>query len=97
MSNPKLQITEVLPWGRSLEEYRAMFALSDDDLNRSILSCADGPASFNVEMNALGHSVTSIDPIYQITEEEIRQRIRHIEEESRLESPYASHGCFALL
>lgn len=75
MSDPKLQITEVLPWGRSLEEYRAMFALSDDDLCRSILSCADGPASFNAEMHALGHTVTSIDPVYQFAEEEIRQRI----------------------
>jgi hypothetical protein len=27
-----VQLHEVVPWGRSLEEYRAMFALSEDDL-----------------------------------------------------------------
>ena len=37
------------------------------------------------------------EEIMSLTTEEIRLRIRHIEEESRLESPYASHGCFALL
>jgi hypothetical protein len=34
----------VVPWGRSFDEYRRMFALSDDALQGRILGCADGPA-----------------------------------------------------
>jgi hypothetical protein len=30
-------LDEVVPWGRSLEEYRRMFALSDTDLQRRIV------------------------------------------------------------
>jgi hypothetical protein len=26
------QLSEVVPWGRSLDEYRRMFALTDDDM-----------------------------------------------------------------
>ena len=38
-------IDEVVPWGRRLDEYRAMFDLSECDLKRRILGCGDGPAS----------------------------------------------------
>lgn len=69
-------INDVHPWGRSFEEYRRMFALSDDDLNKKIIGCADGPASFNAEMNQRGHRVISCDPLYQFTGEEIRRRIQ---------------------
>ena len=68
-------LSEVVPWGRSLDEYRRMFALTDDDLRRRILGCADGPASFNAEATALGHSVVSCDPLYRFATDEIRQRI----------------------
>jgi len=53
-----------------------MFALSDADLNGIILGCGDGPASFNAEAAARGHSVVSCDPIYRFTPDQIRQRIR---------------------
>ena len=52
-------IDRVMPWGRSLEEYRAMFSLSEDDLARRILGCGDGPASFNAELSVRGGSVVS--------------------------------------
>jgi hypothetical protein len=53
-----------------------MFALSDADLSASILGCADGPASFNAEATARGHSVISCDPIYRFSTGQIRERIR---------------------
>ncbi len=53
-----------------------MFSLSEADLNAKILGCGDGPASFNAEMNELGHSVVSIDPVYQFSGEQIEQRVR---------------------
>ncbi|MCI5142695.1 MAG: SAM-dependent methyltransferase, partial [Candidatus Electrothrix sp. ATG1] len=40
------QLKEIVPWGRSFQEYVAMFALSEDDLGKRILGCGDGPASF---------------------------------------------------
>ena len=68
-------LDSIVPWGRSMDEYVAMFALSQQDLDSRILGCADGPASFNVEMHDLGRSVVSADPIYQFSPEDILARI----------------------
>ena len=65
----------VVPWGRSFDEYRRMFALTDAELQRRILGCADGPASFNAELTAAGGTVVSCDPLYQYSADEIRQQI----------------------
>jgi hypothetical protein len=73
---PLFQLSDVVPWGRSFEEYRRMFALAESDLSGRILGCADGPASFNAEATARGHRVTSCDPIYQFSRLEIQNRIR---------------------
>lgn len=70
-----LRYEEAVPWGRSFDEYRRMFKLSDADLKRKILGCADGPASFNAEMLRMGHRVVSCDPLYQFTREQIEARI----------------------
>ena len=69
-------IDRVVPWGRSLEEYRAMFSLSEDDLGRRILGCGDGPASFNAELSARGGSVVSVDPLYRFSGTAIERRVR---------------------
>lgn len=66
---------EVVPWGRSFNEYCRMFRLTDKDLQRSILGCADGPASFNGEMSRQGHRVVSCDPLYHLTADQIKERI----------------------
>ncbi len=71
-----LTLKQVVPWGRSLADYRQMFALTDRDLEASILDCAGGPSSFNAEATAQGTSVISCDPIYQFSVEEIQQRIQ---------------------
>ena len=68
-------LDQVVPWGRSLKEYRQMFMLSDEEMASRILGVGDGPASFNSEMKALGHTVVSIDPIYAFSREQIEQRI----------------------
>ncbi len=69
-----MQLKEVVPFGRSLNEYRLMFDLIDADLEKSILSVADGPASFNAEMAKTGKSVVSLDPLYRFDAGEIRDR-----------------------
>ena len=68
-------LDRVVPWGRSFDEYRRMFALTDQDLQLRILGCGDGPASFNAEATRRGLRVTSCDPIYRFDEPELRQRI----------------------
>jgi hypothetical protein len=69
-------LDDVVPWGRSLDEYRRMLALSDADMKCSIVGCADGPASFNAEATARGCAVISCDPIYRFSTDQIGQRIR---------------------
>ena len=50
-------LEQVVPWGRSFDEYRAMFALSDADLDGRLLGCGDGPASFNAVATRRGAKV----------------------------------------
>ena len=68
-----MQLDQVVPFGRSLDEYRAMFSLSHDDLAKGIIGVADGPASFNAEMQAQGKRVISVDPLYAFSAAEIEQ------------------------
>jgi len=68
-------LAQVVPWGRSFDEYRRMFALTDDDLRLKILGCGDGPASFNCEATRRGSTVVSCDPIYRFAVEDLRNRI----------------------
>jgi SAM-dependent methyltransferase len=75
------QLKEVVPWGRSFDEYTAMFDLKEDDLGKRILGCADGPASFNAELTEKGGTVVSVDPLYGFSSEMIRQRIDETYEE----------------
>jgi hypothetical protein len=69
------ELNSVVPWGRTLKEYQPMFALSDNDLSKRIISFGDGPASFNAEMLRLGKKVTSIDPLYRFSAPDVRKRI----------------------
>lgn len=69
------ELKNVVPWGRNLEEYTKIFNLTNDDLNSRIISFGDGPASFNSEMKKLNRNIVSIDPIYQFSKDELKQRI----------------------
>lgn len=73
-----MELANVVPWGRSFDEYREMFGLSQGDLNNRILGCGDGPASFNAEATDRGCRVTSCDPVYQFQADEIRRRIKDV-------------------
>ncbi len=52
-----------------------MFALTDADLRGRILGCGDGPAAFNAEAARRGVRVTSCDPLYAFSADQIRERI----------------------
>jgi hypothetical protein len=70
-------LDHVVPWGRSYDEYAAMFALSGADLGSTIVGCGDGPASFNAEATRRGTRVVSCDPIYRVSPADLRRRIDH--------------------
>lgn len=71
----RLKLGNVVPWGRNLNEYKKIFVLSEQDLQLKILGCGDGPSSFNFEVTQQNGDITSIDPIYQFTKDEIQERI----------------------
>ena len=68
------ELKNTVPWGRTLEEYKNMFSLTDSDLNKQIISFGDGPASFNYKMTKQNKSVTSIDPIYQFSKRNLSKK-----------------------
>lgn len=70
-----IQLEEVIPWGRSYDEYCRMFNLSENDLSGVTLGCGDGPASFNAEAHEKGLRVVSCDVIYQFDRGKIFKRI----------------------
>ena len=71
-----MKLEQVVPWGRSLDEYAHMFDLSEAELAAAqILGVGDGPASFNAEMHERGRRVVSVDPIYVFSPPQIRARV----------------------
>ncbi len=68
-------LNKIIPWGRSFDEYVAMFNLSDKDLEKQFLDCGSGPASFNASLTRLGGRIISVDPIYRFGSDEIRNQI----------------------
>lgn len=75
------QLNSVVPWGRTFAEYQKMFLLGDAELSGKIAGFGDGPASFNVEATQRGCTVTSFDPVYQFTKQQLAARI----EDARVE------------
>ena len=73
-----MKLEKVVPWGRNINEYRAMFMLSDDDMKKRIAGFGDGPASFNRQASAAGSEVTSFDPVYGFSAQELRARISEV-------------------
>jgi hypothetical protein len=70
------QLEQIVPWGRSFDEYVRMFSLTANETR--ILGCGDGPASFNATMHRMGNSMVSVDPLYRFSTEEIRVRIQEV-------------------
>ena len=68
-------LDQVVPWGRSFDEYRRMFALTDADLGHRIIDCGGGPASFASEATSRGAYVVACDPLYKWDAGQIRDRI----------------------
>ena len=67
-------LNQIVPWGRSRDEYDLMFSLADWDTSGGVLDCGGGPASFTAELRASGIRAVSVDPIYVYSGSEIRAR-----------------------
>ena len=70
-----LTLEKIVPWGRTYDEYVAMFSMSPEERSQKILGCGDGPASFNSVLTKAGGSVVSVDPLYAFRPEQIQARI----------------------
>jgi len=86
-------LNRVVPWGRSFTEYTAMFALSESDLAKQILGCADGPASFNSVLTKRGGRIVSVDPLYENRASAIRRQIDETYQEV-LDQTARNQQCF---
>jgi hypothetical protein len=70
-----MQLDRVVLLGRTFDEYRRYFLLEPEKLiGKAVLDVAGGVSSFCAESNALGINVTSCDPIYSMSPEEIARR-----------------------
>lgn len=73
-----MKLEKAVPWGRNIDEYRAMFLLSDEDMKKRIAGFGDGPASFNRQGTEMGADITSFDPVYSFSANELRRRIDEV-------------------
>jgi SAM-dependent methyltransferase len=69
-----MSLATVIPWGRTLREYEAMFVFGDADRASRVLDCGAGPASFAAESREAGRRVVACDPLYDHDPEAIRVR-----------------------
>lgn len=51
-------------WGHSVDEYREMFDLSQEDMNSRILEYGCGPSAVNVQQFHEAHEAVSCDPLF---------------------------------
>lgn len=73
---PDDRIGEMLVSARSLDEYRKMFSLTEEDLRGRILDCPGGAASLTAEVRALGGMAVACDPVYVRPGAELAERAR---------------------
>lgn len=58
-------------WIYSLDDYRQIFALNEQELHKRILDYPGGINSVNAQCHALGYPLISGDPLYQLTPQAI--------------------------
>jgi len=74
----QLELNDVALLGRTLDEYRRIFGLSDEELRgETILDVASGVSSFCAEANEGSGHVTASDRIYALPPAEIEARCLH--------------------
>jgi hypothetical protein len=69
-------LDDIIPLGRSGQEYLQMFNLYNIHENRSFIDCGSGPSSFNAFMTQEGKRVVSVDPLYHSDAASIAERVK---------------------
>lgn len=89
----KKTATPLIPsWVHSLDDYRRMFDLRDEDLQRSILDYPASVSSFNAEMHALGNHVISADEHYDLRPLDMSKHVDQIIQQLAVHlEQYADH------
>lgn len=73
-----LDIDRIAFFGRTYDEYRKIFDLSESDLGSGpVLDCPAGASSFTAEAHKKGLDVTACDILYNISADELLKRCRN--------------------
>lgn len=76
-SHSDFTIEGIAFFGRTLNEYLGMFAISLDELKgKKILDCPSGPASFIAEATKLGINAVGCDPLYSADYQQLADKAR---------------------
>ncbi|MEM1243778.1 MAG: SAM-dependent methyltransferase [Pseudomonadota bacterium] len=73
-----IKYNDVVLWGHSYQEYIQMFALGPEDLNKNIINCRGGPATFNAMLSKQGGKVISTDPLFALPFDKMKQEIDQV-------------------
>lgn len=65
-------------WIYNLADYRQIFALTDQELQKKILDFPGGISSLNAELYALGKTIVSGDPSYRLSVKEMQDHTRQV-------------------
>lgn len=68
-------------WVYSLADYRRVFDLTEQDLQKKLLDFPSGISSVNAELHALGYSIISADPIYNLSIQAMQTEVKQILEQ----------------
>ncbi len=61
-------------WGHSVDEYREMFALSQEDMSSRILEYGCGPSAVNSQQFHKAHEVVSWDPMFVLDKDTLSSK-----------------------
>ncbi|MBN8853138.1 MAG: hypothetical protein BGO55_13610 [Sphingobacteriales bacterium 50-39] len=76
------QFSEITPWGKNLQESKAIFGLTDEDMDKKMAGFADGASSLNCELTRMGKSIISLDPVYGLSKEYLQACFNQVMEQS---------------
>lgn len=65
-------------WGYGIEDYREMFALSQEDTYTKILEFGCGPSAVNSQQTLEGHQIVSCDPLFVLDKDTLSSKTRMI-------------------
>ncbi|KTD56384.1 hypothetical protein Lsan_3072 [Legionella santicrucis] len=61
-------------WGHSVDEYREMFDLSQEDMNSRILEYGCGPSAVNAQQFLEAHQAVSCDPLFVLDKDTLSSK-----------------------